>query len=73
MVEVVLLLCTLLEVLNVFSCFDIALELVNVVLNILGFVGNGEVNNAAIVSEVKCINAITHSSLIHYLILQTHN
>ena len=69
MVEVVLFYSTLFEILDVFSCFYVALELIYVIFDIFGFVGDREVNNTAIVPEIECVYTITHSCFIHYLIL----
>lgn len=72
MIEVVLFYSALFEVLNVFSCFNITLELINVIFDVLRFMSNGEIKDSTIIPEIECINTITHSCFIHYFILQTH-
>ena len=72
-VEVVLFYCALFEILNVFSCFYVALELVDVIFDVFRFVGDRKIKNTTIIPKIECVNTITHPGFIHYLILQTHN
>lgn len=52
MIEVVLFYSALFEVLNVFSCFNITLELIDVIFDVLRFMSDREIKDSTIIPEI---------------------
>lgn len=70
MVEIILPALLILKILHEFPRLDISLQLFDVILNILGLVGNRKVKILASISEGKVIDLVGHSSLIDELIFE---